>query len=111
MGKGVVVSELRQVFAIVNRRVYESHWIWIGLEEVPIDSLSSSGCTKDIWFAVLDDEADERKGPKTFVSVEVSGMEWEEGDGIDIRADPWVPRVNGAFLVFVFPWWSWTKAW
>jgi hypothetical protein len=111
VGEGVVVSELCQVLAIVNRRVYECHRIWIGLEEVPIDSLSSSGSTKDIWFPVLDDEADEREGSKTFVSVEVSCMEWEEGDGIDIRADPWFTRVDGAFFPFVFSWWSWNNTW
>jgi hypothetical protein len=81
------------------------------LEEVPIDSLSTSGGSKDIWFAVLDDETDEREGPKTFVSVEVSGVEWEEGDRIDIRADPRFPRMDGAFFPFVFSWWSWNKVW
>jgi hypothetical protein len=111
MGKRVVISELRQVLAIVNRCVYESHWIWIGLEEVPVDSLSPSGSTKDIWFPILNDETDEREGSKTFVGIEVSCMEWEEDEGIDIRADPWFPQVDGAFLVFVFFWWSWTKAW
>jgi hypothetical protein len=111
MGKGVIVSELRQVFAIVNRRIYEAHWIWIGLEEVPIDSFSSSGSPKDIWFSILDDEADEGEGSKAFFGVKVSCMEWEEGEGIDIRADPWFPRVDGAFFVRVFSRWSRTKAW
>jgi hypothetical protein len=72
------------------------------LEEVPIDSLSSSGSSKDIGFSVLDDKADEGEGSKAFVSVEVSGMEWEEGNRIDIRADPWFPQMDGAFFVFVF---------
>jgi hypothetical protein len=111
VGKGVVISELRKVLAIVNQRVYECHRIWIGLEEVPVNSLSSSGCSKDIWFPILDNEADEREGSKAFGSVEVSCMEWEEGDGIDIRTDPRFPRVDGTFPVFVLFWWSWTKVW
>jgi hypothetical protein len=111
MGKRVVISELRQVLAIVDRRVYKSHGIWIGLEKVPVDSLSPSGSSKDIWFPILDDEADEREGSKAFVGIEVACMEWEEGEGIDIRADPWFPRVDGAFLAFVFSRWSWAKAW
>jgi hypothetical protein len=81
------------------------------LEEVPIDSLSPSGSSKDIGFPILDDEADEREGSKAFVSVEVSCMEWKEGEGIDIRTDPWFPRVDGAFFFVVFSWWSWNKAW
>jgi hypothetical protein len=111
VGKRVVVSELCKVLAIVNRRVHACHRIGIGLEEVPIDSLSLSGSTKDVGFSVLDDEADEREGPEAFVRVEMSRMEWEEMEGIDIRADPWFPRVNGAFFPFVFSWWSWNKAW
>ena len=88
MGKRVVISELRQVLAIVHRCVYKSHWIWIGLEKVPVDSLSFSGSSKDVRSPILDNEADEREGSKAFVGIEVSCMEWEEGEGIDIRADP-----------------------
>jgi hypothetical protein len=104
VGEGVVVSELCKVLAIVNRRIYKRHRIWIGQEKVPVDSLSLSGSPKDVWFSVLDNKADEGEGSEAFVSVKVAGMEWEEDEGIDIRADPRFPRVESAFLVLVFSW-------
>jgi hypothetical protein len=111
VGERVIIPKLREVLTIVNRRVYKCHRIGIGLEEVPIDSLSPSGGSKDVWFSVLDDESDEGQRSKAFFSIEVSGVEWEEGDGIDIRADPRFPRMDGTFFFCVFSWWSWNKAW
>jgi hypothetical protein len=111
VGEGVVVSELCEVLAIVNRRIHECHRIWIGQERVPVDLFPFSGSPKDVWFSVLDNKADEGEGSEAFVGAKVAGMEWEEGDGIDIRADPRFPRVESAFLVFVFSWWSWDKVW
>jgi hypothetical protein len=111
VGERVVISKLGEVRAGVNECINTRHRIRIGLEKVPIDSLSSSGCTKDIWFSVLDDEMDEREGPEAFFSVEVSRMKWEEGEGIDIRTDPRFPRMDGAVFFVVFSWWSWNKVW
>jgi hypothetical protein len=87
------------------------HGIRIGLEKVPVDLLSFSGCSEDIRFPVLDDETDEREGPEALVSVEVSCMEGEEGEGIDICADPRVPWIDGAFFFVILSWWSWDKVW
>ena len=81
------------------------------MEKVPVDSLSFSSCSEDIRFSILDDETDEREGPEAFVGVEVSCMEGEEDEGIDIRADPRVPWMCGAFFFAVFFWWSWNKVW
>jgi hypothetical protein len=81
------------------------------LEKGPVDLLSFSGCSEDIRFPVLDDETDEREGPKAFVGVEVPCMEGEEDEEIDIHADPRVPQMDGAFFFAFLSWWSWNKVW
>jgi hypothetical protein len=73
----IVITELCEVLAVIHESVV-SDSIRIGCEDVPMHWLSSSGSSEDVWFFVLDGEADEGEGSKTFFGGEVSCMEWEK---------------------------------
>ena len=78
MGEGIIVMKLCEILVVIDHAIDSSQSsIRIGLEEVPIHSLSSCCCSKDIGLPILENEADEGKGSKPFFSVEMMGMEGE----------------------------------
>jgi hypothetical protein len=104
-----IVPKLREILSSMDRCVSKCHSIRIGLEQVPIDRFSSSCGSEDIGFLVLDDETDEREGSETFFRIEMTRMEGEEGEGIDIRMDPWITWMELPFFCVTLFWWSWNK--
>jgi hypothetical protein len=81
------------------------------LEKVPVGRFSSCSGSEDVGFLVMDDEADERERSEAFFCIEMTCMEGEEVEGIDICVDPWFPWVEDSFCCAILCWWSWNKVW
>jgi hypothetical protein len=73
----IVIAELCEILAVIHKSIV-SYSTWIEDENVPMHWLSSSSSSEDVWFFVLDGEADEREGSETFIGGEVSCVKGEK---------------------------------